>query len=252
MLILVVIKFKLIGDAMIALGAVVALPFVTFNANSVVASVIERQLGTAILAHITVGAAIGAVFAFAAFGTYRSAVCAQLTAIRAEIVNAIGAIMAVIAHLIGTIYTLAAVGTIFIRAIAASLAILAPIFGTIVANKSAVGADIGTAYAFLAILAPCILTGAFAAKSAVGAEFVGTRAALFAAIGTHIGAVFTSLAAHAGNGTVSANSTSRAESICIGAIAAKSAIGAELIRTVGALLAAFHTYVRTVCTSLAA
>jgi len=88
-----------------------AFPLFTFGADTVSTAEILRTFCTAILTQLTVEADFHAVFAFSALRTESGAVGAVFSAVAAEVVVAITAVMAVLTHRIGTVHADAAVGT---------------------------------------------------------------------------------------------------------------------------------------------
>jgi len=215
-----------------------AFPGVTFGADTVAATEFRRSFCTAILAQPAIGAYLHAVLAFFALRAELGTVGAVFTAVNADVIGTVAAVIAVAAHAVGTVNADAAVGTEFINTSGAFAALLAHALGTVGTDGAAVIAYFRAFAALITILAEDILR-TFTANIAGHTEFVRAVGAFFAAVRTEIRTVFASLAARADNAAVRAESAVYAEAVRTRTVNALAAFRAHL--TVGAVRAFFVT-----------
>lgn len=237
---------------MAAFFAVMLFPFRAHDADAVIAAVIGGLFLTAILTQFTVGANIYAVFTFSAFHTESDTVGAVITAVLADGIGTVAAVMAVIAKCIRTVTANSAVGTVFIHAARAFSAFLAHIFRAVTADDSAFLADLGAVAALAAFLAeqiPCT----FAAQVTGGAEFVAAVGADLTAVGTKVRAVFASFTAGTDDAALGAKSADHAKAVRACTVNALAALRAKLaVGAIGAFFTAFHADRGTIGASAAA
>lgn len=180
--------------AMAAFAAVMIFPFCAFGTNIMFASQICCRFCTAVLAQLAVGTDGNTVFTFHAFFTNVRTICAVFTAIDADVIHTVTAIITVTAHHIGTVDADAAVGAIFVNATRTLAAFFADIFHAVGANGTAVLTHLHTVAALIAVLAENIIR-AFTTNIAGGAELVCAVGAFITAIRTQIRTVFATLTA---------------------------------------------------------
>ena len=138
---------------MIAFCAVVFFPRITFHADSMFTAKVLCFFSTARFAQLTVIAGIGAAFAEATFLTQISAVCTNISAVCTDRLHTVAAVMAVLTHCIGTIYTDSAVRTEFINATRAFTAVRTNIFAAILTDNAALITDFGAISTQVTVLA---------------------------------------------------------------------------------------------------
>ena len=148
-------------------------PLCALRADSVLASQIFCRFLAAIFAKRAVGANCDTVFTFAAFHTESGAVGAVFTAVCAEVIRTVAAIIAIPAHTVGTVNADAAVRTEFVYTSRAFSAVVTYGLRAVRTNDAAVFADLRTFSALIAVLAEQILR-TFAANIAGRTKFVRT------------------------------------------------------------------------------
>lgn len=250
--ILVMVNLSGAAHTVTAFRAVMCFPLCALRANSVRASKIFCRFFTAVLAHLAIGTDFHAVFTFAALHTESGAVGAVFTAVDTDVIRTVTAIVAVVAHDVGTVNADATVGTEFIHTSGAFAAVLADVFRAVCTDDTAVLTDIRAVAALSAILAVQI-SRTLAADVTGGAEFIRTVRAFLPAVRAKIRAVFTALSAGANRTAVRTESAGYAEAVRAGTVNAGAAFGANLaLRAGGTLFIALRADDRTVGTAFSA
>ena len=214
---------------MTALRAVVALPFRAFDADSVSAAKVRCSFSAAVLAQLAVGTYHGTVFTFTAFIAEFCTVGAVFAAVIANIFRAVGAVITIDAHTVGTVNADSAVGTEFIYTAGAFSAVIAYAFGTIGTDGTALLTDLRTVSALIAILAEHTV-GALYASIAGYAHLVTAGGANLTTVLAKIGAVFASFSAGADHFYAGyAKRTLRAEIFLSHAVLTEAAVNTKVL-----------------------
>jgi len=209
-----------------AFGTVVGFPFCTFRTDCVIASHVRCRIRTAILAQCTVIAYPDTVFTLAARIARHRTVRAVFTAVPADIVCAVAAVIAVAAHTVCAVHTDSAFGTEFIHTSGALAAIFADVFCTVGADRAAVLTNYHTVTTLIARLAEDVAC-TFTADIAGCAKIVAAAGAFFIAVRAEICAVFTALSTEADYSAVGTQSADDAEAIRSDTVNARTAFGAH-------------------------
>lgn len=251
-LIFVMLDLPGFSDAVTALRAVMCFPFCTFDTDAMIASKSLRRLRTTICAQRTVGANFNTVFTLAAFFTAINTVGTVFSAVRANVIRTISAVIAVTTHAVGAVNACPTVRAKFIDASGTFTAVITNALRAVCADSAAVLADFRAFAAQIALLAEKIVR-TFPTDVAGNAELVTTCRADLSAVRAEIGAVFAALAAGTYHSAVPAKSAGQAKAVRIGAVNAFAALCTKLsVRAVRAFLTAFLANDGTVRASAAA
>ena len=209
-------------------------PFCAFRTESVFTSQIRCSFRTAIPAVVTVRAHLSTILTFSARITAVRAIGAVFSAVCADIIRAVTAIIAVAAHGVGTVYANAAIGAEFIQTAGALAAIFTDAFRTVDTDSAAVITYLRAAAALTAIFTEYIAR-TVTADIAGRAEIITAIGAFFPTVRTKIRTVFTALTARTHASAVRAEAAVEAEAVRTGTVGTFAAFNAQL--SVGALIA---------------
>lgn len=230
----------------IALCAVVFSPRITFHTDSMTAAKVLCFFGTACFTQLTVITSIGAALAGDTFFTQISAVCTNISAVCADRLRTVAAVMTVLTHCIGTIDADTAVRTEFIDTAGTFSAVRTNVFAAVLTDNTALLTDFGTISAQAAILAEAVRFSAFDADITGSTEFVAAIGAFLLAFRANIRTLLTTLSTRANKATITAQAAIYTKSIGVGTIAASTTVLTNFIRAVGTGFSAFRADVGTV------